>query len=154
VKGIIIVAGLAGALCFGAVAFGASVAYQGKDKDSKCASSPTACEVDLATHTHKGKVRKVDFVIFKAVPAHCDEGSNIFNNYEPPVVDWHVSGKRKFHGSFEFNFGDAKAHVKGRFSKNFKTATGTLHATGTINGIGTYTNCDSGTDHYKVHRGS
>jgi hypothetical protein len=148
-----VVAGLVGALCFSAVALGATATYEGKDHDSKCASVHLSVACDLEFHVTKSgaKVTKVKYVVFKALPARCGSKKDFINGYEPSYLNAHVNGKRKFHGSFTANQGDDTATITGRFSKDFKRATGTLRVKGRGSGTA-MTGCDTGTDEYGVHK--
>lgn len=152
-KRMVVVFSLVGALCLSAVALGATATYEGKDHDSKCASVHLSVACDLELHVTKSgaKVTKVNYVVFKAIPAKCGTKSDIINGYEVSYLNAHLSRKRKFHGSFTANQGDDTANITGRFSKDFKRASGTLRVKGRGSGTG-MTGCDTGTDEYGVHK--
>jgi type 1 fimbria pilin len=149
--------GLVGALCFCAVASAAKVTYHGRDlaHDQSCAivigGVPPPCVVDLHVHARHGRVKKIDDIAFRAIPASCDGGNDDFTDKPPPALGWHVNGARRFRGAFSFDQSAAKARFRGRFSKSFKKASGTLRITGTGTNAG-LSNCDTGRNRYSVKR--
>ncbi len=139
------------------VASAAKVTYHGGDlvHDLRCHlvvdGAPPPCVVDLHVHARHGRVKKIDDIAFRGIPASCDSGSDEFTDKPPPALGWHVNRARRFRGTFSFDQGAAKARFSGRFSKNYAKASGALRITGTGTKSGGL-HCDTGRDRFKLKR--
>ncbi len=147
----------AAALVACALALGAgSATWAGKDKDSECGQTAGSCQITLRANTKNGRPAKVTTFTFLDVPAgKCHGGQAFFedadSSREAPVA---VAKDRTFEATFGFGLGTPapnRAHVTGKFSRNFGHLTGALHLTGTSSSFDSG-HCDSGVDIYRLHR--
>ena len=149
-RGFAVAVALAGALAFTAVAAGASKYYSGSDSDSQCGVVPhTTCDISFNGTVKNGTVKKVTNFIFNGIPISCNEGDFAFTNDGHPLPSMKVNSHRKFSGDFQTTNG-AHYDVTGKFSKNYKTAKGTLQVQGDFPPQAT--GCDTGVDQYTVKR--
>jgi hypothetical protein len=141
-----------GALACAAVALGATKPYfYGKDSDSQCGQVPhTTCTVTFSGVKGKhGRIKKVTNFVFDRVPDTCDQGSFAFTIKGNPVPAMRVNNHRKFSAHYAPNSKET-IDVTGKFSKNFRKASGTLRDQGDFPPQAT--GCDTGVDDYSVKR--
>ena len=144
-----------GALAVAAVALAASKTYTGKDHDGKCGTigpppHSSDCQVTFEAKIKHGKATAVSDFVMKRVPIKCDQGFFVVSNDNAPTGTMKVKKHRKFKGHFTFAGGAQSIDVTGKFSKDWKKASGTLRNQGDF-GSGA-TNCDTGIDDYSVKR--
>jgi hypothetical protein len=138
---VVLVAGLAAALVWVAVAAGAVKDYRGPVKQGG--------HVTFQTKVKRGKTKRVTSFFFFKVKLSCENsptGDPIpISNKSPiklPIPAMKVRN-RKFHGSFYKAEFKTRGEVDGEFTHHYRTAEGTLRVHGRpINGFG---KCDTGT---------
>jgi hypothetical protein len=144
-------------LVLAAVAVGAVKHYSGTDTDPACASSipPPACAITFDGAVRNHRIVKVRDFVLDEIPMTCNEGDYSVSNSSTPLPDMKVNAKRKFGGNFvDDNQNPTQyIHVDGRFSTNYKRATGHLRFHGDFSGLGAPTGCDTGTDTWHAHVG-
>ena len=136
------------ALVLAAAAFGAIRVkhFQGTVDDDLCGGSQVTCDVEFDATSVNKRVTEVDNFKIAGIPMQCDQATIVVQTLEGLELDWvHVNRKRKFHASASGS-PNAEITVKGRFSKNFKTARGTL--VNTLSDPPQVTNCTTGVDHW------
>ena len=79
----------------------------------------------------------------------CDEGNAALSNGTNYPPDMKVDSHRKFSGNFHSTDHLQHVDITGKFSKDYKKASGTLRVHGDF---GPLHNCDTGTDGYNVSR--
>jgi hypothetical protein len=141
-----------GVLLLATFAFGAKKHYSGSDLDPQCdlvSEPPPACTISFDAKVRRGKVKSVSKFVFERIPISCDQGSFTVSNTAVPVNGMKVNEKRKFKGTWN---GPSNQQVKvtGRFSKNWKSAKGTVIDKGDF--PPTATNCRTGKDKWKATR--
>ena len=151
-KGIVVVVAVAiGALICATAAFAGTRYYSGKDSDSQCGRVPhTTCNVTFTGTVRDGKVRKVLDFAFDGIPMKCKQGSFAFTIADNPLPGMKVRKHRKFSGHFQSSNQQAFYDVTGQFTKNYKSASGTIRVHGDFPPQATA--CDTGVDHYSVKR--
>jgi len=135
------------ALLFAALALGATRHYTGADRDPAC--GPGDCTVTFSAKVKKGKVKTVSQFVFDAVPITCNEGDFTVTNPDVPVNGMKVDGKRRFEGVWN-GPNHQQISVTGEFSKDWKTAKGTLKDRG--NFPPSASGCTTGVDDWKASR--
>jgi hypothetical protein len=158
---IAIVGSLVAMLVFAAVALGAVRHYHGKDTDPACTSglTPPSCAITFDGGVRNHKVVRVKNFAFDEIPMQCDEGAYAISNTGVPLPTMRVNAQRRFHGEFV----DSKTsptqytHVAGRFSTNYKRATGHFRFHGDFRPSTLYPtglhNCDTNTDTWHARSG-
>jgi hypothetical protein len=140
----------AGVLLVAALAFGAKRQYEGNGLDPVCDLIPDpACTVNFDAKVKRGKVKSVGNFVFEQIPISCDQGNFAVSNDQVPINGMKVNKKRKFKGVWN-GPDQQRIKVSGRFSKNWKSAKGTLSDRGDF--PPTATNCDTGRDKWKAAR--
>lgn len=135
------------ALLLAALALGATRHYSGADRDPACEAGN--CTVTFNAKVKKGKVKSVSRFVFDAVPITCDEGDFTVSNPDVPVNGMKVDKQRKFEGVWD-GPNNQKISVTGKFSKDWKTAKGTLRDRGDF--PPSASGCTTGLDHWKASR--
>jgi hypothetical protein len=124
--------------------------FSGKVSNPKCGTDPAlTCGLSFVGKTANGKVKKVTRLTWRGIPIHCKEGLFKAHSQGPPPPPMKVNAHRKFKGNVVFNH-HRKLNVTGKFSSDYKSATGTFRFHGDFSPTGT--NCDTGIDHYHVKR--
>jgi hypothetical protein len=144
----------AGALAFAAVALGTAQHYKGTDSDAACGTvQDLDCTVKFSGKVVNGKVTKVKNFGYHGIPMACTEGNAALSNYSstaanypPPMT---VKTHRKFSGHFQSTDHLQFVDITGKFSKNYKKASGTLQVHGDFASLH---NCDTGVDAYSVSK--
>ena len=140
------VAGVIGVLAFAGVALATSTKhYSGKAVFPDCGAAPNVtCDVSFTGTIKNGKVTTVSAFVYDGIPMACDDGNHAVGNGPNPLPDMKVNTKRKFSGHFH-TVSPPVQHidVTGRFSKDYKKASGKLRVYGNFGGPAT--NCDTGT---------
>jgi hypothetical protein len=140
-----------GALIFATTAFAGTRYYSGKDSDSRCGQVPhTTCNVTFAGNVKDGKVNQVSDFAFDGIPITCRQGSFALTITDNPLPDMRVGKYRKFSGHFHTANQVAFYDVTGQFTKDYKSASGTIRVHGDFPRQATA--CDTGVDHYSVKR--
>jgi len=158
---IAVVGSLVAVLAFSAVALAAIRHYHGKDEDPACASipPPNACKMKFDGAVRNGRVVKVRNFTFNKIPMPCTEGPFALSNTGNPLPPMRVNAQRRFHGDFVDNQTSPTqyTHVDGRFSTNYKRATGHFRFHGDLSPevfppTGLH-NCDTGRDDWHARTG-
>jgi hypothetical protein len=139
-------------LALAAFTFGAKKHYSGSDLDPQCdliSEPPAACTISFDAKVKKGKVKSVSKFVFERIPITCDQGSFTVSNTAVPVNGMKVNKKRKFKGTWN-GPDDQQVKVTGNFSKNWKSAKGTVTDKGDF--PPTATDCRTGKDEWKATR--
>jgi hypothetical protein len=140
-----------GALAWTATAFGGQKIYGGSDLDSKCGSVPhTKCNISFTGVTRRnGSVKKVTDFVFDLIPDTCDQGEFAFTIKGHPAPDMKVDANRTFSVHYKPNPRET-IDISGKFSKSYKSATGTVRDQGDFPPQAT--GCDTGTDAWKASK--
>ena len=147
----LVVATALGALAFAAAALGASKSYFGSDSDSQCGVVPhTNCDITFDATVKTGKVTRVKNFTYDGIPMHCNEGDFAFTIKGNPLPTMRVNAHRRFAGHFHTASGNERDDVTGKFSKNYKSVTGTVQVQGDFPPQAT--GCDTGVDRYSATR--
>ncbi len=149
---------LVATLVFAAVAVGAVKHYHGKDTDPACASSipPPACAITFDGVVRNHKVVRVRDFVFDEIPMTCDQGDYSISNSTTPLPGIKVNAKRKFGANFVDDQQNPTQyiHVDGKFSTNYKRATGHVRFHGDISPSPPGpTGCDTGLDSWHARVG-
>jgi hypothetical protein len=159
---IAIVGSLGAMLVFATVALGAVKHYAGKDTDPACSTGtpPPACTITFDGAVRNKKVVKVKNFLFSEIPMTCDQGDYVISNTTPtgdsPLPPMKVNAQRKFKGNFVDSTTSPTQyyHVDGKFSTNYKRATGHFRIHGDFTtAVPPATNCDTGLDTWHTHVG-
>jgi hypothetical protein len=155
---IAIVGSLVATLVFAAAALGTAKHYHGTDTDPACTTGtpPPACTIDFDGVVRNHRVVKVRDFVFDGIPMTCNEGDFTISNNTTPLPDMKVNAKRKFAANFKDDLQNPTQyiHVDGRFSTNYKRATGHLRFHGDFSPAPPGpTGCDTGSDPWHAHVG-
>jgi hypothetical protein len=149
-KGIGVAVAIGALICATAALAGTSY-YSGKDSDNRCGQVPhTTCNVTFTGNVKDGKVKKVSDFEFDGIPMKCRQGSFAFTIEGNPLPGMAVRKHRKFSGHFHSSDGNAFYDVTGQFTRNYKSASGTIRVQGDFPPQATA--CDTGVDQYSVKR--